>query len=194
MSRTRTAVLSLLGASILAMGMAAGAGAQVAAGPTPPPPAGHEWAGHEGDPHHAPWEHVDGRIAYLRAELKITPQQEAAFKGLETVIRQQAETMKQQMEKHHAEMEKRHAEAKAAMAGGHGFPHPSLTEALDREQEMLTQHTKFLADYRAAAEPLYAALSPEQKAKADLLLLPHPHGGFGHGGWGHGGPEGHPHP
>lgn len=192
MSRTRTAVLSLLGASILALGMAAGAGAQVAAGPTPPPPpAGHEWAGHEGGPHHGPWEHVDGRIAYLRAELKITPQQESAFKGLETVIRQQAETMKQQMEKHHAEMEKRHAEAKA---GDHGIPHPTLTEALDHEQEMLTQHAKFLADYRAAAEPLYAALSPEQKAKADFLLLPHPHGGIGHDGWGHGGPDGHPRP
>lgn len=196
MSRNRIALTSIIGAGLLAIGATVGAFAQDGGHLPPPPPAGHApgehgpgpW-GHGPDDHgpgeHGPWSHIDGRIAYIRAELKITPQQETAFKAFEAALRQQAEAGRQLAEKRHAEFEKHRAEVeKKSGPGGGEPPHPTLTEILSHEQEALTQHAKFLSDYRAAVEPLYAVLTAEQKAKADMLLPPH-HGGFEHhGGFG----------
>jgi hypothetical protein len=79
------------------------------------------------------------------------------------------------------------AETSSAAAMGHGMmqgaghdrgTHPgsgmmmggSLPERLERHEAMMSDHLAALKKVRAAASPLYDALTPDQKAKADQLL------------------------
>ncbi|MDE1147863.1 MAG: Spy/CpxP family protein refolding chaperone [Azospirillaceae bacterium] len=184
MSRFRTQLLSTLAVGVFAVGIAAGAFAQDGAR-SGPPPAGHE---HH---HGGPWEHIDGRLAFLKAELKITAAQEGQWKKFETVARADAEEMKQKAEKfeteHKAKREQFEAARKAGQTPTPPAP-PSLTERLDRAEKMATEHAKHISDLKAVLAPLYASLSADQKEKADTLLARGFGGGHGFGP--HGGPGG----
>lgn len=104
---------------------------------------------------HVPGKHIEGRIAFLRAELKIKPEQAAAFDRL-------AETMRAEA----AQMQQRH-DARQANP-------PAENEAADiraeRRIQMMKDHLAAQERYLAAFKPLYASLDAEQKKAADELL------------------------
>lgn len=116
---------------------------------------------------------AEGRIAYVKAELKITPAQEPAFDKYAQAIRDNAAATQKAFQD---------------MRGQRG----KTMSAIDRVE----QRAKFAQmrdqqeqQYLAAFRPLYASLSPEQKKVADDLATPH-FRHFGHnGGHDHGGPR-----
>lgn len=116
--------------------------------------------------------HMDGRIAFLKAELKITPAQQAAFDNYVRVMRQNADEMSAVMQKrrgHHA-------------AGG-DQPRPKPATALE-QMERRAEASKLAAAHSQrsldAFKPLYTQLSEEQKQVADELIARGGRGGPGH--------------
>ena len=102
---------------------------------------------------------VEGHLAALKVELKITPEQESAWQAFATKSRQQAATMLARR----TEMVKQH--------------HAAPLAAPDR----LAQRAAFMKEAAAnmetmagAVKDLYAVLSPEQKALADMHLAQGP--------------------
>jgi len=98
--------------------------------------------------------HVEGRIAFLKAELKITDAQEPLWKAVAETIRSNAKDM--------AGMP--HA---MPMMGGSG----TLSEKLAAHEKMMTAHLDGLRRLRTSLDPLYAALSADQKKTADGLMI-----------------------
>jgi hypothetical protein len=98
--------------------------------------------------------HVEGRLAFLKTELKITPAQEPLWNGVADAIRANAKSM-------------------ATMSGGMmGGPQAeALPDKLARREKMMAAHLEALRRFRAAVDPLYAALDPDQKKTADQLLI-----------------------
>ena len=47
----------------------------------------------------------------------------------------------------------------------------TLPDKLALREKMMTAHLEALRQFKAAVDPLYAALSPEQKKTADQLLM-----------------------
>jgi len=115
----------------------------------------------------APGQFIEGRIAFLRTELKPTAAQQPLFDRLADEMRGTAKTM----EARHAAMQ---AEAKPA----------SSLERMERRATMMktaaADSDRFLAAYR----PFYESLTDAQKKTADLLFARF--GGMG-GMGGHGG-------
>src|SRR6267378_5389022 len=113
--------------------------------------------------HHAmarmmPGQFVDGRIAFLKAQLKITPAQEAQWQQVEAAMRENAKTLDQTI---------------ATARQNHGN-----TDAVQR-LELHEQFAKVRVDndarLLAAFKPLYASLSPEQQQMANQLVGAHHH-------------------
>jgi len=113
--------------------------------------------------HHAermlPGQLVDGRIAFLKAELKITPAQEAQWQQVAAAMRDNAKSLDQ-------------AITTARQNRG-------TMDAVQR-LEARGQFAKLRADndtrLLAAFKPLYAGLSPEQQQMANELVGSHHHG------------------
>jgi len=105
--------------------------------------------------------HVEGRIAYLKAELKITDAQEPLWTAFAETLRGNAQAMNQRMGQM---MTMRTAAA--------------LPERIEAREMLMTSHLEALRKTKAALLPLYAALSDEQKKTADEILAPMP-GRFG---------------
>jgi hypothetical protein len=118
---------------------------------------------------------AEARIAYLKAELKITPAQQAAFDRYAQVIRDNAAAMQKAFQ----EMRGRRGESQNV----------SAIERVEQRARMAQLHDQQEQQYLAAFRPLYASLSPDQKKVADNLAGPH----FGRGFRDHrGGPGGGP--
>ena len=100
-----------------------------------------------------PFEHIEGRIAYLRAELKITDAQAAPWDAFANALRANAGAMKTM----HEQM------AKGDMPG-------TLPERLAMQQKMMSARLAELKGTEAAATPLYAALSADQKKLIDPMM------------------------
>ncbi|MFC3678273.1 Spy/CpxP family protein refolding chaperone [Ferrovibrio xuzhouensis] len=104
--------------------------------------------------HAAPGQFIEGRIAFLRTELKVTPQQQPLFDKLADEMRGTAKTM---------------AARHAAMKTADHKPASSL-ERLERRSAMMktaaADSDRFLATYK----PFYESLSDPQKKTADLLF------------------------
>jgi hypothetical protein len=112
-------------------------------------------------------EHIEGSLAFLKAELKITPAQESLWNAFAETMRANAETM-------------------AAMtlccggAQGGGTMHqgmmsgqgamPSLPDRLDWQEMTLALRLDGLRATKVVLVPLYAAFSDEQKQTADQLV------------------------
>jgi len=99
---------------------------------------------------------VAARLAAVKAELKITTAQEAAWQKFEGVVRQQADT-RQAMR---GAMQARMQDPKAAAEVDHATQRESMMKLREASQ----------AERDAARQALYAVLSPEQKALADQKL------------------------
>ena len=98
-------------------------------------------------------DHVEGRLAYLKTELKITDTQSAQWTKFADAMRATAGLMTGM----HQQM----------MQGG--LP-DTLPARLDLHETMLSSHLEALKDLRAALDPLYASFSGEQKKLADQLM------------------------
>jgi hypothetical protein len=95
---------------------------------------------------------VEDRIAYLHAQLKITPAQEAQWKTFADVMRSNGETMSQLFQ-----------QRKAATS----------VSALDDMKQYATiaqAHADGMKKLVDAFDPLYGSLSPEQKKLADATF------------------------
>ena len=110
--------------------------------------------------------HVDARIAFLKAALKITPAQEAQF-----------EKVAQAMHENATEMEKNFQHFR-----GMRDQHRTAVEQLETRVDMAQHRAQMTERYLTAFKPLYASLSPEQKQIADQMMTPHRFARFGHFG------------
>ena len=100
---------------------------------------------------------VEGRIAFLRAELRITDAQASAWSAFAEALRANARKL--------AEVR---AGAMAQRSGGQ-----TLGQRLDAQEQWLTVRLDGTRALKAAFAPLWNALSDEQKKSADELLAPH---------------------
>jgi hypothetical protein len=99
--------------------------------------------------------HVEGRLAFLKAELKITPDQESLWDDYAAAVRDNAKSI---------------GERCTGMMGAHGDKAPSLPERLDAQEDFMTARLEGLRAVGKALKPLYAALSDEQKQLADQFI------------------------
>jgi periplasmic protein CpxP/Spy len=161
MTRFRTSLMATaLFAGVAGIGLTP-AFAQTAAAPANP--AANSEAHHQGRPWMMPGQLVDGRIAFLKAELKITPAQEGQWQQFAAVMRQNAQSLDQEI--------------------ANARQHRGTTENAVGHMEMRAQFAKVRADNEArlanAFRPLYSSLSPEQQQVANNLAAMH-------AGWHHG--------
>ena len=98
--------------------------------------------------------HVEGRLAFLKTELRITDAQLPLWNAVADAMRANAKNM-------------------GDMAGGMmgGSETATLPDKLAMREKMMTTHLEALRKFKAAVDPLYAALSDEQKKTADELLI-----------------------
>jgi hypothetical protein len=122
-----------------------------------------------------PSERVEARLAYVRTALKITDAQQAQWESFANVLRKHARDMDQRIQQ-------RMAQRQQAGAQRTERPRFSAIERLERQQQRLTQRSARLNEVIAAAKPLYAAFSPEQKQLADQMLGERGQRGGQHGG------------
>jgi len=103
---------------------------------------------------------VDGRIAYLKTELKITDAQTAAWDELAATVRNTAETHNDMMR---AMMEE--------FADGEFLKKP-LPDRLTLQETHLVARLEQVRAVQGAVAKLYAVLADEQKEIADEIVLP----------------------
>lgn len=97
-------------------------------------------------------EHVEGRIAFLRTELKVTPAQEPLWEAVAEALREGARASEHMMQQR--------ATAQ------------TLLSALEGRERALSARLESVRRLRAVVEPFYAALDETQKATADKLMEP----------------------
>jgi len=112
---------------------------------------------------------AEARIAYVKAKLKITPAQQAAFDHYAQVIRDNAATTQKAFQD---------MRAKRGQNNGQSM---SAVDRVEQRAKMAQMRDQYEQQYLAAFKPLYASLSADQKKVADDLATPH----FGHGFRGH---------
>lgn len=101
-----------------------------------------------------PGERIEARLAYIKTALKITDAQTKEWNAVADVLRQQA---------------KAHDAALMEMQS-HRNDSPTIIDQMEFHQKILAERASELSDLLAAAKPLYASLSPEQKKTADSLM------------------------
>lgn len=102
----------------------------------------------------APGSYLEGRLAFVKAELAIDQTQEAGWQTFAAAVRDRSQLMFNGM----------HGMRNAAL-GGLGFP-----ARIDAHIKMLDDRLSGLKAVRAAAVGLYQDLNPAQKQQADTLL------------------------
>lgn len=152
----RTLKSTVLAASI-ALLVVVGAGTAFSAGPPPPPPGqqGGEPGGPRGmmDP-----QRIDEHLATLKADLKITEAQTAAWNGFAAAMRENANAMRS------AGAGRRPSEGAA----------PDALQRFEAMDAMAKAHAQSMDRLLAAFRPLYAQLSDEQRQIAAQKLMPPP--------------------
>jgi hypothetical protein len=99
---------------------------------------------------------VDGRLAFLKAELKITDAQSAAWNKLADAIRTSVRNRTERMRGRWSQDD----------SG------KSLIERLEAREQYMTAHLEELKQIKAAWSELYQSLSESQKKEADEIVLP----------------------
>jgi len=102
-------------------------------------------------------DHIEGRLAYLKAELKITDAQLPQWNTFAAAVRASATQMNDMMKQGSAMM----------MPGG---SQPTLPQRLDLAEKHMSAHLEMLRKLKSTLLPLYASLSDEQKRSADALF------------------------
>jgi protein CpxP len=109
-----------------------------------------------------PGRHIEGRIAYLKAELKITDAQQPLFDAVANAMRDNAKAMH---------------DAFQSLRGDRSQPQSALSRMEARAkfaQLRADGEVKMLAAFR----PLYQGMSPDQQKATDEMLGHHGHGHF----------------
>lgn len=109
-------------------------------------------------------EHIEGRIAFLRTELRITEQQQPLWDAFAEALRANARGMTGMM-----------MDAQGAMMPAQGAA-VALPQRIEIRERMLGARLEGLRQLGAALQPLYAALDDAQKRTADTLLMVGPMG------------------
>lgn len=123
----------------------------------------HEGRGFmSGEHRFEPGRHIDGMLAYVKAELKITADQEQAWQKFADVAR---DNMKARDGTWQSRRE-------AWQQSGDGKV-PTVNERIDRQLQNMEQRTDSFKKMAEAAKALYAQLTPEQQAHADRMMTPH---------------------
>lgn len=101
-------------------------------------------------------QHIEGRIAFLRAELKITDKQAAQWDAFAEALRSNAKGM---------------MDAGMPMMGADATP--DLASRFDAQESMLSARLAGVKAMKAALTPLYAALDETQRKTAEELFAAH---------------------
>jgi hypothetical protein len=99
--------------------------------------------------------HIEGRLAYVKAELKITEAQESLWSSYAAAARDSANTMVARC---------------TTMMSRHGGSTVSLPEQLDQNEQLTAAQLDATRATNKVLKPLYAALSDDQKKTADQLF------------------------
>jgi protein CpxP len=141
----------LAGLAVSGSGLTAVALAQNAAPATAP--------AQQATPHRHHADHIEGRIAFLYTELKITPAQQAQWDRVAAAMRSSSQDMHQAFE---------------AMRANRGTE-PNAVQRLEASAQMTTLRAQSSQRFLEAFKPLYASLSDDQKKSADELFGHHGH-------------------
>jgi len=101
-------------------------------------------------------ERVDGRLAFLKTELKISDAQMSAWNKLADVIRTAAKARTERM--------------RSILSGDQRDK--ALPQRLDEQEKYLSTRLDEVRQIRAAWDELYQSLSDAQKKEADNIALP----------------------
>ena len=99
--------------------------------------------------------HIEGRLAYLKAEINITPEQEALWNTYASAVRDNAKAMGTRC---------------TALMGDSGASEKSLPDRLDAQEQFVAARLDALRATNKVLKPLYQALSDAQKKLADQLI------------------------
>ena len=117
----------------------------------------------QAEPHRHHADHIEGRIAFLYTELKITPAQQAEWDRVAAAMRANDQDMHKAFE---------------SMRANRGTTPPNAVQRLEFKAQFGTLRNQADQRFLEAFKPLYASLSTDQKQAADEM--------FGHHGHGHG--------
>lgn len=173
----------LLGSTLVSVCIAAVTASAAMAQPAPNPGPGAVPGPHMRFAERAfarPTERVEARLAYIRTALKIAPAQQPQWDAYANLVRKNAQ-----------EMEQRFKSWRSAEGGRPQRVRPNAIERMERVQSFHAAAVTRINALLAVEKPLYAALSPEQRKVADVVLNPrfraghrpmmHGRGGFGRG-------------
>jgi LTXXQ motif family protein len=114
-----------------------------------------------GRPFSRPTDRVEARLAYEKIALKITGAQQAQWDAYANFERNQAR-----------EIEQRFKSRRWGKQWHEKYHRPNAIERLQQTQSFLAEGVTRINDLLAVEKPLYAALSPEQRRVADVVLNP----------------------
>ncbi len=103
-------------------------------------------------------DHIEGRIAFLRAELKITDAQSAAWNAVADALRSNAGKL---------------AEVRSAMMSQAGAAPKGVVDRLALQETWLAARLEGTREIKSAVTNLVGTLSDDQKKMADELIAPH---------------------
>ncbi|MBI2253093.1 MAG: Spy/CpxP family protein refolding chaperone [Proteobacteria bacterium] len=130
-------------------------------------------------------QHVEGRLAFLKTELKITDSQEGVWEDYAKALRANARQMTEMMKNMPHGMAGTGAMNQGMMGpgmmnqgmmnqgmmGGAQGKQMTVPQRLDWAEQHMAQHMKMLQAMKAPTTALYQALNPAQKQIADQLLI-----------------------
>ncbi len=121
------------------------------------------WRGFRGE-RGEPGKHIEGRIAFLKAELKITDAQSRAWDQYANFMRETAKTRQAMFDKRESEMKAMRAEP------GKRREEKPLLARLDEQEERAKAALQAVEKRKAATQALYKVLSDEQKKLLEDLF------------------------
>jgi hypothetical protein len=99
---------------------------------------------------------VEGRLAFIKAELKVTEAQSSAWNELAGAIRTAAKNHNERM--------------RAVFSGAEAAK--TLPERIEAQEQFMTARLEEIKQVKGSLNKLYALLSDEQKKEADQVVLP----------------------
>ena len=117
-------------------------------------------------------ERIEGRLAFLKAELKITEAQAPQWNTFADALRAQAKDATARRAERHAAHQARAGQA-APQSGQHAGQQRQakpLPERMAAMEAMMQRQLQRVQQLRSTVEPLYSVLSPEQRKTADALI------------------------
>jgi hypothetical protein len=109
---------------------------------------------------------LDGRIAMIKASLKLTPEQLKLWEPVEAKMRADFTARQQARD----ERRQKWAERRDMSREERRASRPALPDRLDRSSQRLSERAARMKEYAEVLRPLYASLSDEQKAVANVVL------------------------